>query len=219
MIADQSDHPSPHGKEVDILTAYFSARFAFDPETLTHKIHAARTIHPGEELTVSCTSPPPHLHTAKADLEDIDEKSPYALRQAHIHAHWGFTCTCSHCSLPLDLRNLSDARISTLNTLRTSLLDFTPSSTATPSIAIELIKLYEEEELWGVSAEAYMLAALRLAMWEDEEGTRSMAAKAVGAWLVWEKRGEKNKEEMMLVAREPRRAWCWGLRRSRKDEL
>lgn len=80
-------------------------------------------------------------------------------------------------------------------------------------MAVELVKLYEEEELWGGMAEAYMLAALRFAMWEDEEGTRGMAKMAVEKWLVWEKRGERNREVMEGVAREPRRAWCWGLNR------
>jgi hypothetical protein len=101
--------------------------------------------------------------------------------------------------------------------LHTQLLDF--KSAATPDMALELIKLYEEEELHGVMAEAYMIAALRFAMYGDEERTREYARGAVERWLVWEKRGRRNREEMMLIEKEPRKAWCWGLARKTRTEL
>jgi hypothetical protein len=48
--------PTPLRQETKNLTTTPSARCAFDPLTLTHKVHAVRTIQPGEELTISCTS-------------------------------------------------------------------------------------------------------------------------------------------------------------------
>ncbi|KAH8679046.1 hypothetical protein BGZ60DRAFT_428853 [Tricladium varicosporioides] len=174
-----------------------NARFAFDPETLTHKVHAIRTIKPGEELTISY----------------IDEKVPSSTRHSHIHSHWGFACTCATCSLPSSSLALSDARLHDITYLRTGLLDFSPTSTATPAMAESFIKLIETEQLWNSIAEAYMLASLRYCMWEEEGKTREYARRAVESWLVWEKKGVQNRESLEIIGRMPRGGWCWGLAR------
>ncbi|KAH6676775.1 hypothetical protein B0J14DRAFT_360589 [Halenospora varia] len=174
-----------------------NARFAFDPETLTHKIHAIRTIEPGEELTISY----------------IDEKLPFSTRQSHIHTHWGFHCNCTTCTLPPSSLALSDTRLQDITYLRTELLDFSPQSTATPAMAEKFISLIEKEQLWNSIAEAYMLAALRYCMWEEEGKTREYARRAAESWLVWEKKGVQNRRGLEGIGRMPRGGWCWGLAR------
>jgi hypothetical protein len=54
MTVDPSKNVSfPMGRRI-LTCPFLSARFAFNPSTLTHKVHAVRTILPGEELTISC---------------------------------------------------------------------------------------------------------------------------------------------------------------------
>ncbi|EPE24310.1 SET [Glarea lozoyensis ATCC 20868] len=181
-----------------------NARFAFDPYTLTHKVHAIRTIFPGEELTISY----------------LDEKQPYSTRQSYIHAHWGFKCSCNHCILPPPLREMSDLRVAAISALRTSLLDFTPNrgSTATPQLALRLIDFYRVEGLHSPLAEAYIFAALRYCIWEDEANTKHFAEKALRAWLMWEKKGG-NKAMIEQLLKDPRKAWCWANGAQEQTEL
>ncbi|KAK0117073.1 SET domain-containing protein 5 [Cadophora gregata f. sp. sojae] len=147
-----------------------NARFAFDSRTFVHKVHATRTIEPGEELTFSY----------------IDEKQIYAARQHHIKEHWGFDCQCRLCSSPEQLRNISDTRLQRIAVLRKYLFLFTAENyrNVTPDMALELISLYEEEGLNGALAEAYMVTALWYCIWGNVHRTKKYAALAVGNWLV-----------------------------------
>ncbi|KAI9055883.1 hypothetical protein LZ554_000821 [Drepanopeziza brunnea f. sp. 'monogermtubi'] len=142
-----------------------NARFAFDRTSLTHRVHATRTIHPGDEITFSY----------------IDGKQDFATRQAVIHAHWGFQCRCSLCSSPESLRAESDARLARIGVLRKQLLPFDPEQLLDDSLekAAELVRLYEGENLSGALAEAYMAAALWHCFENREEETRNWALKAV----------------------------------------
>ncbi|KAH6722072.1 hypothetical protein BKA61DRAFT_167363 [Leptodontidium sp. MPI-SDFR-AT-0119] len=147
-----------------------NARFAFDPHTLMHKVHATRIIEPGEELTFSYT----------------DEKQTYPTRQQVIEAHWGFRCSCRLCSASEDERLQSDNRLRRIAVLRKSLFSFTSHSFRITSsdLALELVSLYEEEGLDGVLAEAYMVAALWQCASEKIEDTKKWARLAVDNWLV-----------------------------------
>jgi len=147
---------------------------------------------------------------------DIDEKQGFKARQKHIHDHWGFHCTCNHCSLSQSQQTLSDQRISKMIDLRTRLLGFSSEGHDNESreMALELIELYREEKLHAVMAEAYMLAALRFCAWNDEEKTKELAKLALDNWLVWEKKGEGNREMLGHVAASPKDSWCWNLGRN-----
>jgi hypothetical protein len=140
----------------------------------------------------------------------LDEKQAYSTRQSHIHDHWGFKCSCSHCLLPAPLREISDQRVAAISALRTSLLDFTPNreTTATPRLALQLIDLYQAEGLHSSLAEAYIFAALRYCIWEDEANTMHFAGKALRAWLMWEKKGG-NRAIVEQLLENPRKVWCW----------
>jgi hypothetical protein len=150
----------------------------------------------------------------------LDEKQPHSSRQTYIHEHWGFKCSCTQCSLPAPLRQLSDQRIANISALRTSLLDFTPNrgTTATTQIALQLIELYENETLHSSLAEAYIFAALRYCIWEDEVNTKLFAKKALEAWLMWEKNGG-NKVMVQELLKNPAQSWCWALGAQEQWEL
>ena len=145
--------------------------------------------------------------------EDIDEKQEYNNRQSHITDHWGFQCSCAQCSLsPLE-KLQSDARISRIIFLRSKLLDFsaTRKDMPTTQMALELIKLYEEEHLHTAMAESYMLAAIWFCIWGVTESTTRFANMALTHWLVWEKKGAWNKKMLDGLMTEPTTSWCWGL--------
>ncbi|KAH7407459.1 hypothetical protein BKA64DRAFT_417888 [Cadophora sp. MPI-SDFR-AT-0126] len=166
-----------------------NARFAFDPRTMVHKIHAARAIEPGEELTVSY----------------IDEKEIYSARQQHIKAHWGFDCECKLCSAPGQVRNTSDTHLRRITALRKSLFLFTVENCrkVTPDMALELVSLYEEEGLHGALAEAYMVTSLWYCVWGNVRETKKWASLAIENWLVWEAGGEANLQGMRNLTRQP----------------
>jgi hypothetical protein len=107
-----------------------------------------------------------------------------------------------------------------ISALRTSLLDFKSNRevTATPQIALQLIELYEIESLHSMLAEAYMFASLRYCIWEDETNTKLFAEKALGAWLMWERK-EGNKGMVEALSKNPTGGWCWGLGAQEQWEL
>ncbi|XMA14635.1 hypothetical protein WAI453_007426 [Rhynchosporium graminicola] len=172
-----------------------NARFAFDTSTLSHKVHAARDIMPGEELTFSY----------------LDEKQTFSARQEQLEAHWGFKCGCKLCSASEDLRDLSDRRLRRISVLRKTLFSFTPENfdTITPELVLELVSLYESEGLHGAMAEAYMVTSFWYCIWGDILETKKWAALASKNWLVWHAAGEKNQQQMKSLIRRPEDHWCW----------
>ncbi|CAG8984139.1 hypothetical protein HYALB_00006242, partial [Hymenoscyphus albidus] len=111
--------------------------------TLTHSTHASRTIHPGEEITVSYINP----------LQFRKE------RHEALNRWWGFTCTCSLCSAPDAEHHHSDQNMEKIVQLQTELSDWTPTSPATPKLAEKLVKTYKDEGLHSVINIGHMFAA------------------------------------------------------------
>lgn len=68
--------------------------FHFSQKTFSGLFHAMRDIAEAEEITVAY----------------IDEHAPRAQRQEHLQERYGFSCTCSTCSLPHAKVKNSDAR-------------------------------------------------------------------------------------------------------------
>lgn len=174
-----------------------NTHFLFDTQTLTHKIHAIKTINPGEEITTSY----------------ISELDSYEIRQSKLHKHWGFQCSCSHCSVP-EAQNLkSNARLTLISKYRTYLLDWTPDSVGTPSLSEKYISLLKQEKLYSKLGEAYVIAALRFNAWEKEEEAKRYAEMAVKSSLWWDEDERVEMEEMERLKVEGRRHWSWGLGR------
>ncbi|CAG8951849.1 hypothetical protein HYFRA_00005653 [Hymenoscyphus fraxineus] len=146
---------------------------------------------------------------------------PEAARHSYIKSHWGFSCTCSHCTAPRAQKDVSDTRTEQIVHLRKQLLNFIPHRgfTATPAMALELIELYEVENLYASRAEGFMLAAARYCIWEDEKRTREYAQLALDNWLMWEMKGKANFELLEELVKEPKGSWCWALGARQQEEL
>ncbi|TVY85575.1 hypothetical protein LSUE1_G000093 [Lachnellula suecica] len=125
---------------------------------------AVRASHLIPRLSLSKSMlPDPYIQEkSRRFLVDIDEKKPFAERQKHIHAHWGFHCMCSDCSISENRQNISEERISRIKDMRKSLLGFSSKASkgSCRQMAQELIHLYKEGRLHSVMAEGEPLEVL-----------------------------------------------------------
>lgn len=174
-----------------------NTHFAFDTETLMHKIHAVTTIQPGEEITTSYIS-------------DLDS---FEARQTMLLKHWGFHCSCSLCSSPSSHRTQSDSRLSLIRKYRTYLMDWSYESLGTPELSLKYMSLLKEEKLHAKIGEAYTIAALRFNAWEQEAEAVKYAAMAVERGLWWDGAEELDLSQMRKLVAEGKRHWSWGLGR------
>jgi hypothetical protein len=140
-----------------------SAHYYFDDSALIHHVHALRTIHAGEELTISCndlyfvslSNVMLNHHLLDTDVTKLREE-----RRGAIELSWGFPCSCSTCSQPPILTAESDRRLRLIAKFKQHLSDYSENSIATPAMAETLVSLYEQERLIADSSISYTYAAL-----------------------------------------------------------
>src|SRR6266487_2750418 len=90
---------------------------------------------------------------------DVNLLQPLAARQELLQNIWGFTCTCSLCSSQTK-NHASEANVQMIIKYQTAVSDWSSDSVATPAMALRLVELYEEEELWAGVGTAHLFAAL-----------------------------------------------------------
>ncbi|KAJ4344132.1 hypothetical protein N0V95_006336 [Ascochyta clinopodiicola] len=173
-----------------------NAAYFWDEETLTHYVHAMRTIQPGEEITISY----------------IDSEMVRAHRMQRLERNWGFKCSCSACTAHPSLIAESDARLHQIADLVELLNDWTPSSSATPEVAEALVSMYEQERLWAYQATAFKHAAEVYSSF----GNRYMAikyARLSAEFSILDKGfNDGDVKEMRKMASEPEMTWSWNKR-------
>lgn len=177
-----------------------NSHYYFDPYTFTQHVHALRTIHPGEELTISYINP----------------AQDRTARQDGLHESWGFHCSCSLCTQPLPQTSASDARIEQIAELRVDLEDYSPESEACPAMAELLVSLYEQERMWGPIAEAYALAAIEYNGVGDVWMAQRYARLAVEAGLLYGGPHDEDVRVMQELLRDPWAHWSWMLRATKR---
>lgn len=141
--------------------------FFFDPVDLRLYVYAVRDIAVDEEITIAYR----------------DMKQPKAARQVAIE-HYGFQCTCSHCSMSEAETVTSDKRIHEIDEIMETLMDYSPTSKATLDLADKLILLYQEEQFDDRMAEPYTLATMTYNSFGEIEATKKYAAMAKSAGLL-----------------------------------
>ena len=173
-----------------------NTHFYFDPQTLTQHVHAIRTIHLGEELTIS------YMDAAQPRRERLD----------HLHSTWGFSCSCSACTAPDAIANESDSRLRELISVQEKLADRSASSTANPAMAELLVSLYEQEGMWAPIADAYNLAAFEYSGVGELQLARKYARLATEAQLLYSGPHSEEFENVKSLLRNPRQHWSWEFR-------
>lgn len=144
-----------------------NSAFYFDNKTMRVYISAVRDIAQGEEITIAYR----------------DMKASRAERQAAI-AHYGFRCTCSHCSMSDKESRASDQRISEIDDIMVHLTNFNDNSKANLDMADRLIQLYREERFDDRIAEAYTLATMTYNSFGQMDEVKKFANLARSAGLL-----------------------------------
>jgi hypothetical protein len=169
---------------------------------MTQHVHALRSIHPGEELTISY----------------IDPASRRVERQRALHKSWGFNCSCSLCSQPRPITSASDARIDSIEKITLKLKDYSPNSDASPAMADLLVSLYEQERLYAPIVEAYTLAAIEYNGVGEAYAAVRYARLAIEAGLLNAGPEDRDVKAMEALAADPWKHWSWMLRSEKRRE-
>ncbi|KAI0072028.1 hypothetical protein K474DRAFT_1729905, partial [Panus rudis PR-1116 ss-1] len=163
-------------------------------------VHALKSIKEGEELLTTYT----------------DTKRPRDVRRQYLHAHYGFLCECSVCSLPEELSKESDRRLMQMTELYSRLASW-GSEGISGKEAIETARkiwlVGEEEGYWSergrLAADACWVAAAH----SDSRAVREWAALAA-KWYSYELGADSEQAmEMESVMAVPERHRVWGTRR------
>lgn len=180
-----------------------NAAYHFNANTLTQTVLALRSIPPGEELTISY----------------IPQLQPRTERQALLHKSWGFHCDCSLCSAPSSLAAASDSRIQRANELKAELLDYTSVSKASPGMAELLVSLYEQEQLWGPTYEAYQLAMAEFNGVGDVWRAEKYGRLALEAAMVYRGSDHMDVKALEVFLENPKEHWSWLLRSEMESRI
>ncbi|TVY40909.1 SET domain-containing protein [Lachnellula occidentalis] len=190
-----------------------NAMYYHNVSTLIHATHASRTIHPGEEITITY----------------INLLQTRSQRQELLSSIWGFTCTCRLCTSPN--AHLSDTHVSQILSLQNTLVDpssssphthtyntktlLIPSSQATPEMAEQLLALYAEEHLHAALGTGHLLAAQVYNGVGDAQMAVWHAKKAVVLGIVGSVDPESDMAQMRQLIEDPRGHWSFGHRKKR----
>lgn len=137
-------------------------------------------------------------------------------RQHQLRPHWGFKCTCEHCTADKTLTAESDRRIEQIHALWRDLDDYSPASSGSAEKAEQLIELYQLEHLETRLHEAYYRAAIE---WNGL-GKSALAVEAAEQCL---ERGELMRgpetpfaKNMRDLLRDPQKHWSWRFRLAKR---
>ncbi|KAL1843824.1 hypothetical protein VTJ49DRAFT_7175 [Mycothermus thermophilus] len=201
VFVDGEDTLSPHlgvYPEVSKMNHDCRPNVHYRLRDITHTSVAVRDIQPGEELTISY----------------IFGKAPRATRLSQLE-EWGFTCTCSQCTLPPNEAGASDNRIRQIKALEDEierLMSRARGEGIRPEMGAKLVELYLAERLDAYLSPAYTRAALIYSMFGNEERAREYAQEAVAALERETGPYARDLESMRRLAEDPKKHWSWAIK-------
>ena len=170
-----------------------NAAYAWDENTLTHYVHAIRTIQPGEEITITY----------------IDNEKDRARRVQRLQRNWGFVCGCSSCTAHPALVQESDSRLYQITDLVRILDDWTAESGATPEVAELLVSLYMQERLDASLATAYKHAAEVYSSFGKKYEAMGYARLSAEMSMLDKGFTDGDVKEMRKMSVDPEMTWSW----------
>lgn len=173
-----------------------NAAYFFDDATLTHYVHAIRTIQPGEEITITY----------------IDNEKERAKRMSKLERNWGFKCSCSSCTAHQQFTFESDSRLHQISDLLEILDDWTAESHATPEVAELLVSLYTMERLDASLSLAYKHAAEVYSSFGKRYEAIKYARLSAEMSMLDKGFSDSDVKEMRKMSREPEMTWSWNKR-------
>ena len=166
-----------------------NAAYYVDESTLMHITTAVRPIEAGEEITITY----------------LDPLAPHADRQERAQSHWGFACTCPHCSASADEVAESDKRLKELKWIEGQLQDLkNTSNDGSVGLITYLLKLYEDERLHCRISSAYILAALNFNVLGFDQRAVKYALLAIDALKIEKGEGSSHVETMEELKKDPK---------------
>ena len=179
-----------------------NTHWVFDSETLSQYVFAVRTIHPGEELTLS--------YISLLQTRDI--------RQQILHMNWGFNCSCATCTGSPQQVALSDARVEIISELRRELSKFDSTTTSPVEKSELLLSLMQQERTDVLYCEAHAHAAREHNTLGHAHTALKYAYQALDSGLFFTDICSWDSEDMLnMVNRGPKNHWSWSARLS-EDE-
>lgn len=165
----------------------------------------------GEELTVAY----------------IDPIQTHADRQAKVHRHWGFGCTCARCSLPPHRVAESDDRVRSIQALLGSLDDYSiplPNATSAANVTVGptagelLVLLFELEGLHARMHEAEYRLALEWNGVGDALRATQAARRCLDRGLLVRGPEQAFLTNMRTLVANPTAHWSWKFRLSNGEK-
>ncbi|KAG9233383.1 hypothetical protein BJ875DRAFT_512278, partial [Amylocarpus encephaloides] len=178
-----------------------NAQYYLDPGTLTHYVHATRSIAEGVEITVPC----------KRNLYLNIDTSPFQetkARQEHLRQGFHFTCNCKLCTNA----KLSDAVLKRLQALQKKLGNWEHPEDGTRDDAMELIGLYKNQGLDSFLDLPYGFASLAYNSFGDARRAIRYARLAAEATEMKFGPGAADINLWQRIMEEPEKHWSWRYR-------
>ncbi|KAF3055351.1 N-lysine methyltransferase SMYD2-B [Trichoderma lentiforme] len=160
----------------------------------THSISAVRDIDAGEELSISY----------------IRLLSPRAQRLAQLK-HWGFSCSCAHCTMSSKDAATSDAHLRAIVGLERDLDNF-KETLVMPETGAKLVELYQRERLHLYLSRAYAQAAINYATFGREDEAKEYARLALERLGIEPVSNAEDVVLMTLLSENPRLHGAWEAR-------
>ncbi|OCH86600.1 SET domain-containing protein [Obba rivulosa] len=168
-------------------------------------VHALKPIKEGEELLTTYT----------------DTKRPRDARRQFLQQHYGFHCGCAVCSLPTDLSEVSDKRLSAISELyqRFSAWQYGQvSGREAEAVANEIWAIGEEEGYWSERGRLAADVAWVAAAHSDAAAETAWARLAL-RWYSYELGADSEQaEEMRKIVARPEAHPAWSSRHSESLE-
>ncbi|KAF5315448.1 hypothetical protein D9619_007007 [Psilocybe cf. subviscida] len=167
-------------------------------------VHALKDIAKGQELLTTYT----------------DSKRPRHERRAYLKEQYGFTCTCSVCSLPDALSQASDARLSMISSLYNSFARWGKGDNDPEGIdgiravgyVREIWDIEDEEGYWSERGQLASDAAWVAAAHSDASATQAWARKAI-EWYSYEIGADAPQvRALRKIAKNPEKHQAWETR-------
>ncbi|CAA9966260.1 protein containing SET domain protein [Pyrenophora teres f. maculata] len=177
-----------------------NAAYFFDEQTMSHYVHATRTIYPGEEITITY----------------INNESLRNNRINGLRKNWGFTCACSACTAHPALVAESDARMTQITTLMEALNDYSDTSYASPEVGELVVSLYKQERLDANLGTAYQYAAEVYSSFGMKWEAVKYAKLSVEMSILDKGWADKDVNTMRKMAAAPELSWSWRKRVGQK---
>jgi hypothetical protein len=130
-------------------------------------------------------------------------------RHKFLQEHWGFECTCSHCTAPLEFVSKSDERLQQINQLEKKLGKEPRNHRRQLAIVAKLLRLFDEEGLITPKAKYCEIASYAANQLGDEARAVKYGELARRYWSILAGPKSWEVQRMEELLRDPKKHPSW----------